>query len=89
MDIKGFKPDGDEVIYRDGTTSFTRIEESSPTGIWEDDFIEIIQPKNSNSKIISFTEGSQRVASYIWDNSFKKSLEDYINEIVQTIYNIS
>ena len=88
MNIKGFKLDGDEVIYRDGTISFTRIEESSPTGIWEDDFIEIIQPKNSNSKIISFTEGSQRVASYIWDNSFKKPLEEYINEIVQTIYNI-
>ena len=88
MNIKGFKPDGDEVIYRDGTISFTRIEKSSPTGIWEDDFIEIIQPKNSNSKIISFTEGSQRVASYIWDNRIKKPLEEYINEIVQTIYNI-
>ena len=88
MNIKGFKPDGDEVIYRDGTTSFTRIEESSPTGIWEDDFIEIIPPKNSNSKIISFTQGSQRVASYIWDDSFEKPLEEYINEIVQTIYDI-
>ena len=88
MDIKGFKPDGDEVIYHDGTISFTRIEKSSPTGIWEDDFREIIQAKNSNSKIISFTEGSQRVASYIWDDSFEKPLEEYINEIVQTIYDI-
>lgn len=86
MNIKGFKPDGDEVIYRDGTTSFTRIEESSPTGIWEDDFIEIIQPKNSNSKIISFTEGSQRVSSYIWDNTFPQSLEDFINEKVKEVY---
>lgn len=86
MNIKGFKPDGDEVIYRDGTTSFTRIEESSPTGIWEDDFIEIIQPKNSNSKIISFTQGSQRVASYIWDSTFPQSLEDFINEKVKEVY---
>ena len=42
MDIKGFRSDEDEVIYLDETISFTRIEESSPTGVWEDDFIEII-----------------------------------------------
>lgn len=86
MNIKGFKPDGDEVIYRDETISFTRIEESSPTGIWEDDFIEIIQPKNSNSKIISFTQGSQRASSYIWDSTFPQSLEDFINEKVKEVY---
>lgn len=86
MNIKGFRIDKDEVIYLDETISFTRIEESSPTGIWEDDFIEIITPKNANSKIISFTEDAQRVANYIWDDTFNESLEDFINEKVKEVY---
>lgn len=86
MEIKGFRSDDGEVIYLDETISFTRIEESSPTGIWEDDFIEIIPPKNSTSKIISFTKGAQRVADYIWDDTFPESLEDFINEKVKEIY---
>lgn len=86
MNIKGFRTDEDEVIYLDETISFTRIEESSPTGIWEDDFIEIITPKNANSKIISFTEDAQRVANYIWDDTFNESLEDFINEKVKEVY---
>lgn len=86
MNIKGFRTDKDEVIYLDETISFTRIEESSPTGIWEDDFIEIITPKNANSKIISFTEDAQRVANYIWDDTFNESLEDFINEKVKEVY---
>lgn len=86
MDIKGFRSDEDEVIYLDETISFTRIEESSSTGVWEDDFIEIITPKNANSKIISFTEEAQRVASYIWDDTFHQSLEDFINEKAKEVY---
>ena len=86
MDIKGFKPDGDEVAYLDNTESYTRIEESSHTGVWEDDFIEIIEPKNSTSKIISFTKDAQRTACYIWDDTFPESLEDFINEKVKEIY---
>jgi hypothetical protein len=86
LDIKGFRPDEDEIVYLDETTSFTRIEESSPTGVWEDDFIEIIPPKNANSKIISFTKGAERVADYIWDDTFSESLEDFINEKAKEIY---
>jgi hypothetical protein len=86
LEIKGFRPDEGEVIYLDETISFTRIEESSPTGIWEDDFIEIIPPKNATSKIISFTKGAQRVADYIWDDTFPQSLEDFINEKVKEVY---
>lgn len=86
MNIKGFQPDGDEVVYLDNTESYTRIEESSPTGVWEDDFIEIIEPKNATSKIISFTKDAQRIACYIWDDTFPESLEDFINEKVKEIY---
>ncbi len=85
-EIKGFKFDGDDVVYLDNTKSYTRIEESSPTGVWEDDFIEIIEPKNSTSKIISFTKGAQRVATYIWDDTFGTPIENYINELVPQIY---
>jgi len=88
MEIKGFRADGDEVLYKDETISFTRIEESSPTGIWEDDFIEIITPKNSESKVISFTKGAQRSDLYIWDDTFPQSLEEFINEKVKEIYGI-
>lgn len=86
MEIKGFRPDEGEIIYLDETISFTRIKESSPTGVWEDDFIEIIPPKNANSKIISFTKGAERVADYIWDDTFSESLEDFINEKAKEIY---
>ena len=88
MEIKGFRSDEGEVEYLDNAESYTRIEDSSPTGIWEDDFIEIIEPKNATSKIITFTKGAQRVADYIWDSTFPESLEDFINEIVPTIYDI-
>lgn len=86
MNIKGFRPDEDEIVYLDETISFTRIEESSPTGVWEDDFIEIITPKNANSKIIQFTKGAERVADYIWDDTFPQSLEDFINEKAKEVY---
>jgi len=86
MNIKGFNSDGEDVVYLDNTESYTRIEKSSPTGVWEDDFIEIIEPKNATSKIISFTKGAQRIACYIWDDTFPESLEDFINEKVKEIY---
>lgn len=86
MEIKGFRPDEGEIVYLDETISFTRIDESSPTGVWEDDFIEIITPKNANSKIISFLKGAQRVADYIWDDTFSESLEDFINEKAKEVY---